>query len=235
MLGQGVTDHGSATADAMVDTMATTHRPLGPIVSMATVLALLAVTSLGMAASVWDDATERDAAGTALRRFIPVELWTGAEWGGGRTLELTPVRLSHKPAIPPDHPVITIEGPEPWTEDPTVMVLKRSRRSGRAGDIVQLFRINPENDGIGRVSDVRGRRQGPVAEASKFPLGWWRAGEARAYEDRQRTRIIIEELDYVFLGVPHALRFRWQTNLKQDGDNSYVFAPGRGLVAVYHH
>ena len=187
------------------------------------------------ALSVWDDATERDSSGKPVRRFIPVELWTGADWAGGRTLALEPVRLSHKPAIPSDHPVITIEGPEPWAGDPTVMVLKRARRSRRTGEIVQLFRINTDNDGLGRVSDSRVHRAGPVAEASKFPLGWWQAGETRAYEDRQQTRIIIEELDYVFLGVPHALRYRWQTNLKSDGDNSYVFAPGRGLVAVFHH
>jgi hypothetical protein len=210
-------------------------RRFGLLLSAAALLGLAWAAGPGVAASGWDDATERDATGTPLRRFIPVELWTGAEWDGGRTLALKPVRLSHRPAIPSDHPVITIEGPEPWSEDPTVMVLKRSRRSGRAGEIVQRFRINPQGDGIGRVSDVRRGRQGPVTEASKFPLGWWRAGEARAYEDRQHTRIIIEELDYVFLGVPHALRFRWQTTLKQDGDNSYVFAPGRGLVAVYHH
>jgi hypothetical protein len=211
------------------------HRAARLLVFGAVCLVLLWGAGRGLASSVWDDATERDAAGTPVRRFIPVELWTGAEWDGERVLALTPERLSHKPSIPADHPVITIEGPEPWAEDPSVMVLKRARRSGRSGEIVQLFRINAQGDGIGRVTDVRQSRRRESAEASKFPLGWWRAGETRAYDDRQLTRIIIEELDYVFLSVPHALRFRWQTNLKSDGDNSYVFAPGRGLVAVFHH
>lgn len=186
----------------------------------------------GPGTDAWKGATELGPDGTPARRFIPVELWTGEAWDGRRDLVMRKVSLSHKPAIPWNHPLIAIEGPFPWEKDPGVQLFRRSRISSRTGPVVQLFRINEAKDGLGRVLDERGGKVRGRDEASKFPLGWWRRGEARAYNDSQQTRITIEELDYTFLGAAHSLRFRW--TVKHE-DTSYVFSPGKGLVALYHH
>ncbi|MBL8672307.1 MAG: hypothetical protein JNK11_16730 [Alphaproteobacteria bacterium] len=173
----------------------------------------------------WAAATERDAAGAPLRRFIPPELYSGAPWDGSREMTLRPVDVTRRPIQPADHPAITIKGPLPWSEDASVLTLKRTRTSRRHGHVDQVFRINERGDGLGRVSDDRPGRVRRMNECFKFPLGTWSQGEVR----RCRGSVIaVLEIDVVHACAPHALKFRW------NDEGIYVFAPGRGMLAVLH-
>ena len=102
---------------------------------------------------------------------------------------------------------------------------------------LQLFAIRDDQTGLGRVFDSRYETCGGEV---KFPLGRWKQGEVREYYlncGRGRPRplkVTIEEIDFVYDGVPHSLRFHW---LLMEGrgrgtDMRYVYSPLRGLVDV---
>jgi hypothetical protein len=176
------------------------------------------------AATPWPAATQRDAAGNAVSRFIPPELYTGAEWNGSRELALRPMNVTRKPLVPPNHPAITFVGPLDWN-DPDRPVISRTRTSNRSGAVDQIFAINERGDGLGRLEDRRPGRARQMNECFKFPLGLWQQGEER----RCRGSVIkILEIDFTYRCVPHALRFNW------NNESIYVFAPDRGLYAVEH-
>lgn len=180
----------------------------------------------GLHLDVWHASVERTPEGQAVRRFIPPELYSGASWNGERTIVLRPMRETRKPAIPADHPAITIEGPLLWPGDQKTPVIRRIRHSRRQGKVEQYFRINERGDGLGRVEDQRAGRSRPeMAECFKFPLGWWKAGEERTCGN---STIRILDLDFEYQGMAHALRFDW------NGESTYVFVPQCGLTAVTH-
>jgi len=177
-----------------------------------------------LSGTAWANATQRDPTGAPLTRFIPPELYSGAPWDGDRELVLRPMDVTRTPETPPDHPAITIRGPMPSTTSPDIMVLTRRRESRRQGVVAQEFVINERGDGLGRLGDNRWRKE-RLAECFKFPVGLWRQGEER----RCRESVIrILELDYTYGCVPHSLKFRW------NGEGTYIFSPGRGLVSVTH-
>ncbi|MGH6661249.1 MAG: hypothetical protein ACREB6_06895 [Rhodospirillales bacterium] len=170
-------------------------------------------------------------------RFIPVELWTGADWDGAKVIkagkaDLTFGRRGEK----------SITGPEPFVRPGTndrILVYRRENR-GREGVKVQLFTISPNKDGIGRVYDSRYDRN--CADEVKFPLGLWKQGESRIFEVRcgetvRRIELTIEDIDYVLGGAPHALRYRWVVDGgRQKGtDNTYVYSPRQGNIEVVEH
>ncbi len=203
------------------------------LTSLMAALILLALWRPAMAASfqcpelsgtAWENATEGDAKGAPLVRFIPPELYSGAPWDGDRELVLRPTNVTRTPETPPDHPAITIRGPVPSATSPDVMVLTRRRESRRQGVVAQEFVINERGDGLGRLGDNRWRKE-RLAECFKFPVGLWRQGEER----RCRESVIrILELDYTYGCTPHSLKFRW------NGEGTYIFSPGRGMVSVTH-
>jgi hypothetical protein len=176
--------------------------------------------------TAWPAATERDAAGQPVSRFIPPELYTGAPWKGERELVLRPVELARKPLVPADHPTISFSGPLPWRDDSSLQVIRRFRTSGRSGPIEQFYAVNERGDGLGRVADQRQTRSRPrMAECFKFPLGVWRQGETRTCRE---STIRIIEIDFTYECVPHALKFRW------NDEGTYTFAPDRGMFALTH-
>jgi hypothetical protein len=165
-------------------------------------------------------------------RFIPVELWTGADWDGTRTLRLRPARLSFG-----GRQEKRITGPMAWRRPGTNRVIQVYER--RNGDKRQLFALSSRGDGLGRVFDSRYGRD--CVDEVKFPLGLWRQGERRVFQVscnggqlRRRIALTIEEIDFVWAGVPHSLRFRWVVDDGQapGTDMRYVYSPGRGLVSV---
>lgn len=128
--------------------------------------------------------------------------------------------------MPPDHPFIRFTGPTAWSKDPSIQVIRRTRRSNRKGEVDQLFAINERGDGLGRVSDTRaGSVRGSMDECFKFPLGVWQQGETRKC---RASTITILEIDYVYERLPHALKFRWTNG------GTYIFSPDRGMVATLH-
>lgn len=157
-------------------------------------------------------------------RFIPVELWIGAPWDGTQEIRMAPAALDFGPRGDK-----SIKGPTTWNG---IQVYERLNR-----DKLQLFAIRDDRTGLGRVFDSRYERcRGEV----KFPLGRWKQHEVREYQldcprGKQRPlKVAIEEIDFVYDGVPHSLRFHW---LYMEGrgrgtDMRYVYSPLRGLVHV---
>ena len=163
-------------------------------------------------------------------RFIPVELWTGADWDGAKVIkvgksDLTFGKQGEK----------RVTGPEPFVRPDTNETILIYRRINRGK--TQLFTVSSKKDGLGRVYDSRIDKK-PCSDEVKFPLGLWQQGETREYKlhcgPRTRTiRITIEDIDYVNAGEPHSLRYRWILEGGGRGsDNSYIYSPGKGDVEV---
>lgn len=197
-------------------------------------LAALSVVAIGCGTwsalaqgSPWDEAFDQ-ASGT---RFIPIELWTGGAWDGNRDLVAAPALLAFG-----KRGEKSITGPIEWTRPGTGEKLLVYRRINR--DKEQLFTITSRRDGLGRVYDSRYDRN--CIDEVKFPLGLWRRDEARHFTVvcgglARPLKVTIEEIDYVYQGVAHSLKFHW---LVDDGkgkgtDMRYIYSPGKGLVAEW--
>lgn len=191
-------------------------------------MALAAALGEAVAADTSDWAKGTDPDGKT--RFIPVELWTGSPWNGERVIALPKANLvfgkrSHK----------SVAGPFEWKRPDTGEALMVYER--RSGATVQLFALRRDKTGLGRVYDSRYPRE--CVDAIKFPLGVWRQGETRRYEIscNQGTKIrtvelTIEEIDFVFSGAPHSLRFRWIVDGGKGAGTHmvYTYSPLKGLV-----
>ena len=171
-------------------------------------------------------------------RFMPVELWTGSDWAGDRSLNLPPTDLtfgkhSHKRII----------GPRKWTHPVAGTIHRIYERRNRKK--VQHFAVNRKGDGLCRVKgdglcrvyDSQYGRYCP--DEVKFPLGWWKQGERRVYDivcDRRKRHIevTITKLKFSYDGIPHSLEFHWKLDdvTKRGSNNHYTYSPGKGLVEV---
>jgi len=158
-------------------------------------------------------------------RFIPVELWTGAPWDGTQEIRMAPAALEFE-----QRGDKSIEGPTTWN---FIQVYERVNR-----DKLQRFAIRDDKTGLGRVFDSRYPQLGCRGEV-KFPLGRWKQGEVREYElpcwrGNEALKVTIEEIDFVYNGVPHSLRFHWLLNNGNGRatDMRYTYSPLRGLVHV---
>ena len=125
----------------------------------------------------------------------------------------------------------SIKGPTTWNG---LQVYERLNR-----DKLQLFAFRDDRTGLGRVFDSRSSHLACRGEV-KFPLGRWKQGEVREYQlecprGKQRPlKVTIEEIDFVYDGVPHSLRFHWlfMEGRGRGTDMRYVYSPLRGLVDV---
>jgi hypothetical protein len=165
-------------------------------------------------------------------RFIPVELWTGAEWDGSHVIRMSKADRSFGKRGDKN-----ITGPFEWIRPTTgekLLVYERINRDKR-----QLFTITNDNTGLGRVYDSRYDRD--CVNEVKFPLGYWKQDEMRVYQVKcrglkkpRRLKLAIRELDFVYKGVPHSLRFHWliDEGLGKGTDMIYTYSPGRGLVEI---
>ena len=158
-------------------------------------------------------------------RFIPVELWTGAPWDGTQEIRMAPAALEFGRRGDK-----SIKGPTTWNG---IQVYERLNR-----DKLQRFAIRDDRTGLGRVFDSRYPQLGCRGEV-KFPLGRWKQGEVREYQldcarGKRPLKVTIEEIDFVYDGVPHSLRFHWlfMEGRGRGTDMRYVYSPLRGLVDV---
>jgi len=165
-------------------------------------------------------------------RFIPVELWTGAEWDGAHVIRMSKADLSFG-----ERGEKGITGPFEWTRPKTgerLLVYERSNRDKR-----QLFTITNDGTGLGRVYDSRYGRD--CVNEVKFPLGYWKQGEMRVYNVKcngdkklRPLKVTIKDLDFVYQGMSHSLRFHWLIDggRGRGTDMIYTYSPERGLVHV---
>jgi hypothetical protein len=193
----------------------------------------------------WEGATNRE----TKERFIPVELWSGLDWDGKRELKMLQVdgRYRH------GNVSYQIKGPTEWkhpNNGETYLVYERLNPGRRAGDAKwQLFAINQEQSGLGRVYDARpdlGTRT--MSGGLKFPLGYWKEGETRKLtykhyngpkESSMVEFITVKQIDFSFIGNDHCLEFYWaltRTDERKTLDHhTYVYCPGKSMVSEILH
>jgi hypothetical protein len=192
--------------------------------------------------SLWDSSI--DAVSQA--RFIPVELWTGAEWDGKKELKMSNAETRFGDRLNKD-----IKGPIEWKHPMTGATLVVYERTNQERDGVksQLFAMNEEKTGLGRVYDSRtelGMRT--FSGGLKFPLGYWKQGETKQvvetrYEgSRIETRIEsikITQLDFTYRETPHCLEFEWiyqeSRRAKIIDHQTYTYCPNQGMVKQVKH
>jgi hypothetical protein len=179
-------------------------------------------------------------------RYIPVELWAGAEWDGKKELKMPRVDGTYR------HGKTTyqIKGPIEW-EHPTLgqkfLVYERIN-PGKDGVKLQLFTINQDQNGLGRLYDGRPGRDGRLSSGGlKFPLGLWKEGETRKFvyqvwgsrEAERVESIVIQQIDFVFQGNAHCLEFYWMATSRSGGTvydrQTYAYCPGKSMVSQIQH
>jgi hypothetical protein len=222
---------------------------MSPGVNPAAILIFLAACSGACAAEQWStsrlgpkEAWEAATDQAAATRFIPMQLIVPGQWHGSRRIDM-PI------AEGVDSEGTVWTGPQDWRNPHTGQTLRvydRRRTNAREGTVEQKMAVRHDGSAIGRAYDSRFGGLFCDQEA-KFPLGLWKQGEVRTFDytcmsargaqvvKRRRTaRITIEELDYVYNGVPHSLRFAWRFTDADSGETidhrTYVLSPGRGLA-----
>jgi hypothetical protein len=170
----------------------------------------------------WKSSIVRDEKGNVVKRFIPVEMFTGAKWNGSLNLTIsTAVDILQN-----RHKSMHVRSPvKGFTGN---MVISRVRTS--RGRIYQEFEINQYGDGLAMTyQNRRVRISGRPVTENKFPIGWWKPGESRRYCGRFNTQLTIRDLDY---GGVHGITFHWKMTCSKDCESVYVFLPERGLDAA---
>ena len=98
----------------------------------------------------WDSSVNTE----TKERYIPVELWSGAEWDGTRELRMPKVDAGYR-----HRESYQIKGPKEWKHPvtgKTYLVYERINPGRRASDAKwQLFAINDDRSGLG-VNNSRG-------------------------------------------------------------------------------
>jgi len=181
-------------------------------------------------------------------RYIPVELWAGAEWDGKRELKMPPVDGTYR------HRTSTyyIKGPTDWKHPVTGQTAPVYERinpdKNRSEDKTQLFTINQDQTGLGRLFDGRpGRDTRTYSGGLKFPLGLWKEGESKSFTykvwdtsvtERVET-ITVQRIDFSYQGTPHCLEIYWsaadRTGRKTYDRHTYIYCPGKSMVSQIQH
>jgi hypothetical protein len=174
-------------------------------------------------------------------RNIPIELWSGGEKStvGSGTMPRVKVTSGKRGTR-------VISGPIRWRHPETgksLFVYERTK-SKKSGTKRQLYAINANGAGLGRVFDSRpGQEDRRFDGEVIFPLGPWERGEERAFDYVEYTdkgpvtlnaTIKIRRLDFTYKGIKHSLKFDWIQRDTQGVvlfEERYVYSPGKGLVS----
>jgi hypothetical protein len=210
---------------------------------IAWVLAFSSPSSAALGLKAWEASINPE----GKERYIPVELWSGAEWDGKKDLQMAPVDATymHRRAK------YEIKGPVEWAHPvmgQTFIVYERIN-PGKDGVKLQRFTINQQKNGLGRVYDARpGLGTRMFSGGLKFPLGVWKEGETRKllykhYEgtrvsDRMET-ITIKQINLAFQSTPYCLEFYWTATDPQERRNydrqTYIYCPRQSMVSQIQH
>ena len=164
-------------------------------------------------------------------RFIPLELFTGAEIRSDNEIKFTKANL-----VFGDKKRKKITGPEAWEHPNTgekIKVYKRTRK-GQSGLKTQLFTITNDGQCIGRVWDSR-RGGRVIKNGCKFPLGLWKDGETRTFMGSSGGKSRKIELKILKLGKKQkdSVKFNWKLydgSGKLMDNNDYTFSPGKAMT-----
>jgi len=195
-------------------------------------------------------------------RFIPVELWTGTSWDGTNKFNWPTVDAEYRHLDIAGSKNYRIVGPFKWEQADAAgfMFYERTNPAVKDGqslkeEKLQLFTINKEKTGLGRVYDSRANRK--FSAGLKFPLGYWTAGKKNSKSVKfhqynglkpqlREERIAMTEIDYVFTTgkekYPHCIKFEWEVvplsqekgtlpgSEKGESHNYYVYCPCKRMV-----
>jgi hypothetical protein len=206
------------------------------------VVALVAASAAAFDIKAWQGSTNPE----TKERYIPVELWAGAEWDGKRELKMPQVDAGYV-----HRSRYQIRGPKEWKHavtGETFLVYERIN-PGRDGVKLQLFTINQDRTGLGRVYDARpGLGTRMFSGGLKFPLGYWKEGETRKFvyrhyadskESDRAESITVKRIDFVFAGSSHCLEFYWAATDKDEkrfyDRQTYIYCPGKSMVSQIQH
>ncbi|OEJ68526.1 hypothetical protein [Magnetovibrio blakemorei] len=156
-------------------------------------------------------------------RFIPPELWSGDPWDGNTSLARLP-KLDHMATRSNLPSRILTQGPEGVSqkEHPNCskqVYVRKNIHPSRGTYKTQYFQVNLDDNGkvggIGRCWEIRDGTIRHMSEFSKFPIGYWKAGDN--YKGIRITSI----------GTPESpcLTFQWQ------GQGYYSYCPNQGNVS----
>ena len=181
-------------------------------------------------------------------RYIPVELWTGADWDGKRELKMAPVDGTYR------HRTSTyyIKGPTEWkhpvTGQSSVVYERINPGKNKDDDKSQLFTINHDQTGMGRLFDGRpGRDTRTYSGGLKFPLGLWKEGESKSFvykvwdtsETERKETISIKQINFTYQSTPHCLEIFWaatdRSGKKTYDRHTYIYCPGQSMVSQIQH
>jgi len=207
---------------------------------VAAVASLVSAPAIALDLSAWSGSINPE----TKERYIPVELWAGAEWDGKRELRMPKVDGTYRHRTS----AYTIKGPMEWKHPRTgqTFVVYERVNPSREGDKSQIFTINDDQTGLGRLFDGRpGRDTRTYSGGLKFPLGLWKEGETKLFsykiwdsdESQRRESITIKQIDFTFQGLRHCLEIYWTaSDIKRTYDrHTYVYCPAKSMVSQIQH
>jgi hypothetical protein len=181
-------------------------------------------------------------------RFIPVELWTGANWGGQKELKMAPVDGTYR------HRTSTyyIKGPLEWkhpvTGETSLVFERLNPGRNKDDDKLQLFTVNQDQTGLGRLFDGRpGRDTRTYSGGLKFPLGLWKEGETKSFvykvwdttETTRAEAITIKQINFTYQGTPYCLEIYWiatdRSGRKTYDRHTYIYCPEKSMASQIQH
>jgi hypothetical protein len=127
-------------------------------------MAFASTPAVALDMKAWEGSTNPE----TKERYIPVELWAGAEWDGKRELNMPRVDATYV-----HRSRYQIKGPTEWKHPVTGQTFTVYERinPGRDGVKLQRFTINQDQSGLGRVYDARpGLGTRMFSGGLKFPL-----------------------------------------------------------------
>jgi len=187
--------------------------------------------------TAWKQSVAQDADS----RFIPIELWSGADWSGANNLVLTAANTSFGKR---DHK--EIRGPIQWRHPvtgETLWVYERLNNTTK-GLKRQLFTVNPDGTGLAKVFDERPGLPTRYfsTNAVLFPLGTWHKGEKRTFtfdeyvdgKAEKRTALVyMRRLNFTYKKVNYAMKYDWICTDAQGNTifhERYIYGPGQSLM-----
>lgn len=210
-----------------------------------TSLTVLAMTSIGAAdINTWQASINSQ----TKERYIPVELWAGTDWDGKFELKMPPVDGTYR------HRTSTyyIKGPTDWKHPvtgQTSLIYERVNPGRNKGDDKsQLFTINQDQTGLGRLFDGRaGRDTRTYSGGLKFPLGMWKEGETKSFvykvwsttEMERVETITLKQMNFIYQSTPYCLEIYLtaadRSGRKTYDRHTYVYCPGKSMVSQIQH
>ena len=177
----------------------------------------------------------------SISRFVPIQMWTGADWSGEKTLAMEPAETvfgsrGHK----------IIRGPISWTHPVTGQTLQVYERinNTRKGVKRQLFTISDDRRGLSKVYDERPNSPPRLfsTQAIMFPIGKWERGEKSTFSFveyvkgkpvKREATIHIRRLSFTYKNVSYAIKYDYLVHDQEDAvvfHERFIYGPGKSLM-----